>query len=169
MGYSLSNRVNYNYSQPTPYPLAIGHGVCSSVSPHHRSCCGRPKSFPSSDEHSHHQIDQIRTNGSRIGPRNSLAASQVLHSFLLFCNSSLSNDDILRKAFRDTPPTCSRRHNWIPQSNSSLRLRPYRIRRTLHVLLLRCSTGANEHSSRKTIHFACREWLGRLVAVLILC
>jgi hypothetical protein len=43
-----------------------------------------------------------------------LAASQVLLSFLLFCRSSLSNDDVLRKAFCGTPLTCSRRYHRIP-------------------------------------------------------
>ena len=146
-------------SQLTPYPLTIDHGVCSSVSPHHRSCFGRPKSFVSSNEHSHHQIDQIHISGSRIGPRNPSAASQALISFLLFCHSSLSIEDGIWKASCGTPhlqPSVSP----DPQWNSSLRLRPYMVRRSLHVLPLRCLTGAGEHLSHKTGDFVCWERLG---------
>jgi hypothetical protein len=151
---ALVDRTPVTRCQLAPYPLTINHGVCSNVSPHHRSCFGRPKRFPSSDEHSHHQIDQIHIDGSRIGPRNPSAASRVLPSFLLFCHSSLSNGDGLWKASCGTP------HLQLsvspdPQWNWNLRLRPYMVRRILHALLLRCLAGAIEYLIHKTGHFAC--------------
>jgi hypothetical protein len=72
------------------------------------------ESFSSSDEHNHRQIDQIHINGSKIGPRNSSATSHVLLSSPLFCHSSHSNDDVLRKVFRGTPLSCIRRYHRIP-------------------------------------------------------
>jgi hypothetical protein len=72
-----------------------------------------PGSFPSSDEHNHHQIDQIRISGSMIGPRNFSFTGSTLLSALLR-RSSLSNDDDLWKAFCGTPLTCSNRHHRIP-------------------------------------------------------
>jgi hypothetical protein len=71
-----------------------------------------PESFPSSRKHNHHKIGQIHISVSSIGPGN--FASQVLLPFLLFCRSSLSNDDDLWKAFCGTPLTCSNRHHRIP-------------------------------------------------------
>jgi hypothetical protein len=127
-----------------------------------------PESFPSSRKHNHHQIGRIRISVSRVGPRNFSAASQVLLSFLLFCRSSLFKDDVLWKAFCGTPHL-QQSVSPDPQSNSSLPVRPYRIRRTLHVLLVRCLTGADEYPSRKTGHFAYWERLGATRSTLILC
>jgi hypothetical protein len=152
-GLHSPNRVTC--SQLTPYPLTIDHGVRSSVSPHYRSCFGRLKSFPSSDEHNHHQIDQIHRDWSRIEPRNPPAASQL--SLLLFCHSSLpqrrcSPESVLRHPSHLRPSVSP-----DPQSGSSLPLRPSRICRTPHARLLRCLTGTGEYLSHKTGHFACWE------------
>jgi hypothetical protein len=121
-GLHSPNRVTR--SQLAPYPLVIDHGVCSSASPHHRSCSGRTESFPSSDENNHHQINQIHGDWSRIGLRNPPAASRILLSLLLFCHSSLSNDDVLRKASCGTPLTCGPRYHRIPSwTRAYLRVR----------------------------------------------
>ena len=113
-----------------------------------------PESFPSSCKHNHHQIGQIRISESRIGPKNSSAALQVPLSFLLFCLSSLSNDNVLRKAFRGTLPVAS---VGITGSLLELEFTSASVK-DLPDLARTCATmltGAGEYLSRKTGHFAC--------------
>ena len=108
----------------------------------------------------HHQTDQIHINWSRIDR----GIPQQSHRFYSpFCSSATLRSPMMmfsRKRFVALLPLASVGITGS-QSNSRLRLHPYRLCRTVHVLPLRCLAGVGEYLSRKTGHFASWE---RLIA-----
>jgi hypothetical protein len=151
----LSNRVTR--SQLAPYPIAIDHQAClhtivrASIGPREFSVLGRSQSSPNRPD------PYKRVEGWTEESLGSLTRSTLLSVLLpLFALQRQRSLESVSRHSSQLQPSASP----DPQSSSSLPLRPYRIRWTLHALLLRCLAGAGEHLSRKTGHFACWERLG---------